>query len=342
MRNPLTRAMVSLFIGVATLAGCMGPTSTRSDLDRVANEMLDLAEATLPAIAESLGATLTEARSFAERGGGTEGSTPRVWFTVHGTMAGPEPTQAELEQALIDAGYAEILSLGNAQPSDRAHAIAISTDGTAKVSIGYSAPGDPHPGLGFDIRNVDALGVSSATVEDFRETFPRDFDQSLVREAPELTALKQLANENLDLAEATLPALAENLGASITNAQFTVFDDDKTSTTPSVLFIVDGTMDGAMTTQAELEQALIDAGYPEIVSRSDTNPFDYPYARAISADGTMKISIDYSGFVDSNSGIFFYLQSVTAVVVSSDAALEDFRTTFTREFDQSLVHEAPE
>ncbi len=183
MRRSLMRALASLFVGVATLAGCMGPTDTRADLDRVANEVLDVAEATLPAIAGSLGATLTEVYTLAERNGGSEGSTPYVFFTVHGTMAGPEPTQAELEQALVDAGFT--VSHATAQPSDGPDAHAVSADGATKIGINYSTPGGSVPGLQFDIRNVNALRVSNATAEDFRKTFTRDFDQSLVHAAPE-------------------------------------------------------------------------------------------------------------------------------------------------------------
>ena len=346
MRFPLMRTVVSLFVGAATLVGCMGPTATRADLDRVANEVLDSVEATLPALAESLGVTLTEAHFYAERGGGSEGTTPWVHLTVHGTMVGPEPTQAELEQAVIDAGFTEIVTRGDAQGSDRPHVVAFSTDGTTKVSIGYSIPGDPNPGLGFDFRNVDPLRVSNATVDDFRRTFPRDFDQSLVHEAPasiQTANLSHMANEMLDLAEVALPSLAENLGATITEAYSSARSDSgNEGIAPCVHFVVFGWINGPRPTQAELEQALIDAGYIKIVFLGNEQPFDYPYAVANNADSTAQITIGSSDIYDPNRGLQFDVRNIVCLRVS-DAMVEDFNETFTRDFDQSLVahHEAP-
>jgi hypothetical protein len=333
MRIHLARTIAALVVGAATLVACMGPTATRADLDRGANEVLDSAEAMLPALAESLGATLTEAHFYAERNGGSEGTTPSVYLTVHGTMVGPEPTQAELEQAVIDAGYTEIVYFEEDSPyrPTDPHVIAISADGTTKVSIGYSTPGDPNPGLGFDFRNVDAVRVSNATVDDFHEA-PASIQTA---------NLSRMANEMLDLAEVALPALAENLGAAITEAHgYAQSESLIEGETPFAFFVVRGWVNGPRPTQAELEQALIDAGYTKIVFLGDEQSSDYPYAVANSADGTAQITIGYSEFSDPEWGLEFEVRNIIGVRVS-DATVEDFGKTFTRDFDQSLVAHEP-
>lgn len=341
MKSSVVRTAVALLVGLSALVGCEGPTSNAADLDRVANDMLDVAEATLPAMADDLGATLTNVVSGAAREGGSEGTTPHVSFHVWARMAASEPTQAELEQALIGAGFTDLVPPESGRPSDAPSATAISADGAMLISVTYRATGDvvanfPDCTILVSFSNVDPLRVSNGTFDAFTRDYARAFDQSLVHDTPDIAALRQQADSTLDVAEEVFPALADRLGATLKSAGLSMRDGAADATQASVTFWVEAWMTGPAPTQAALEQALIDEGFADIVSRRDPNPSDIPYARAISADGAVEIYIYYSNLVDPDGWISFTVGSVVGVLVT-DATLRDFRRVFTRDFDQSLV-----
>lgn len=334
MRSWWNWTVAATLAGTAAVTACTGPTDSREDLDRVANETLTLAEATLPGIAENLDAHIVEVHTFADREGGAEGSTPYVTFRVHGTISGPRPTQAELAAALEQAGFV-VQAEDNPSDSDpRSHAV--SADGATEIALDYWTPGGGTPGILFTLYNVTPLRVSNATVDDFRRDFQRQFDASLVDTSAPRSALEEHAMTFLDGTESALPSLAEGLGVRLSSAEFVTTDDESDPATASVVFTVDAVLNGPTPSQETLEQALIDAGYPDIVSRNDTNPPDFPYARAVSIDGTTTLDVWFSTQVGEEGEAELHVRSPSGLSVS-DAELADFKGTFTRAFDQSLL-----
>lgn len=341
MTSAIARWLVALIFGLTALTGCEMPSSNAVDLSRVANDMLDMAEQTLPAIADDLGATLTKAVSGAIREGGSEGSTPRVTFRVSAWMDAPEPTQAALEQALIGTGFTNLIPQGEGLPSDVPSASAVSADGTTLVSLTYSAiindgANMPYPALRISFSNVEPLRVSNGTFETFSRDFDREFDQSLAHEAPQVAALRQQADSMLDDTEAMLPALAEGLGATLTGANFYMTGEEAEPTTSSIVFTIEAQMTGPPIEQDSLERALVDAGYTNLDSGGNPNNLPAPYARAASSDGSVEISVVYATTVGPDVVVDVYLRSLETSTVAN-ATLKSFKEAFTRDFDQNLV-----
>jgi len=173
---------------IATVAlACAGCSSTApndlTDVDRVRNEMLDVAERDIPVIAADLDATVVSAGLWAEYQGGAEGTSYNIEVKVPGSMDGTKPSQGDLEQALKDAGYTDVGGPGSLYTSefDDPSATGSIPDGVGTLGVTYNS--DPRAKYPYDFIFVsnELLTITHSNGEKYREDDDhRGFDQSLV------------------------------------------------------------------------------------------------------------------------------------------------------------------
>lgn len=177
--------MPLLCIGLGT-TGCSPVTHQLSDIQQTADAALDAAEHTLPKIADHLNATITSAHGFAGSGGGIEGTSPTLNYTVEGSMSGPKPTQRELEQTMAEVGCTDITASGGGmwEGTDEAPQALCERPGQdMRISVSFSDLFAETKGAGFSFSVWDPKAQFTVRAEDlseFTESNYRDFDQSLV------------------------------------------------------------------------------------------------------------------------------------------------------------------
>lgn len=148
-----------------------------SDLERVSASMLDQAEATFPAIASGLGATVVMAGGGVESRGGMEGTNPHVTFQVAATMMGPEPTAETMSSVLTDAGYVDVTTTSTERGPV---AKGMTADGSASITVAFRD--DPVYKFDYDVDLIsdEELTITASDRDAYRYQDNRQFDQSLV------------------------------------------------------------------------------------------------------------------------------------------------------------------
>lgn len=175
------RRLTASVVAVVTLSLCAGCSlfapDDLDDVARVSTFIFDQSEATFPAIAKDLGATIVRAGSWFESRGGAEGTNVRLNFQVNASLTGPSPTVDQVKSALTDAGYLDVTSTPDAQG---VYVQGTTADGAATVGIDFSD--DPEWGIDYEMYLIseEELTISSSDRETYRYQDHRGFDQSLV------------------------------------------------------------------------------------------------------------------------------------------------------------------
>lgn len=153
-----------------------------SDVDRISSQLLDAAERNLPQIAADLDATIVRAGLFVDLAGGMEGTNYQVTVQVPGMMDGDKPTQEDLERALVDAGYAEVVKPESPYEKhvDDPTARGVLPGADAYLSVSYNSDPQMKHRYEFYLVSEKGLTLSNADGEEYRQQEHRTFDQSLV------------------------------------------------------------------------------------------------------------------------------------------------------------------
>lgn len=305
--------------------------------------VLTVAEEFLPAVAQELGLAIIEAESVPYTNPGSEGRPSRFVFSLNGEFAGELPTQRALEDAIIAAGFPDIITektAGQARPGtdEKPRVVAQNEDGSVQISI-QLVEGMAKDGFRFGVHSRNSFHISDEAKREYFQNLVPEFDQSLVQPRKGIDEMTRIADRAVTDAEQLLPEIAQALDLTLTQARVL-----PQSTPPAdgeadqFIMEVHGDFQGALPTQLALEDAMIAAGLTAAPNQSKSfNPpgsDEYPAFAAATPDGFLLVRV-WAGSPHEHGLLNFTVEAAPESGFSRTAYQEFDPEAL--EFDQSLV-----